>query len=90
MEEVVSQGVQNPVIKVVIDNEILPSTSPTQQVATKTQSGLSPMGKALGSKCDLIFLNKSLTMIRFDVTTKDANSLLNKVLSNALINSTNE
>jgi hypothetical protein len=55
MEEVVSQNVQNPMIKLVIDNEVLPSTSPTQQVPTKTQGCLSPMGKALGSKCDLNF-----------------------------------
>jgi hypothetical protein len=74
---------------VVIDNEVLPSPSPTQQVAMKTQGHLSPMGKALGSKRDLNSPNKSLTMIGFDVTTKDASSLLNRVLSNAL-NNTNE
>ncbi len=89
MEEVVSQGVQHPVIKVVTNNEILPLASPTQQVATKTQGHLSPMGKALGSKCDLNSPNKSLTMTGFDVTTKGASSLLNRVLANAL-NSTHE
>ncbi len=77
---------QKPVIKVVIDDEVLPSSSPTQQVATKTQGCLSLMGKALGSKCDLNFPNKSLTMIGFDVTTKDDSSLLNRVLSNVLNN----
>lgn len=55
MEAVVSESVKNPMIKLIIDNEVLPSTGPTQQVATKTQGHFSPMGKALGSKCDLNF-----------------------------------